>query len=76
VREQPPSHDDSTVTVTVQGCVQPATLTLPKGSRLCDLKGKVRLGPNADPRIFKKRRQLKNHEAVYVPVQEKIIAND
>jgi hypothetical protein len=56
------------IIVEVGGCVeQRIRLTLPAGSRICDLKSCVILSADADPRFFKRRRRLKNNEVVDVP---------
>lgn len=53
--------------VEVRGCVKEnMTLTLPAGSRICDLKGKVELTSEANKAFFKRRRLLKEGEIIEV----------
>jgi hypothetical protein len=57
-----------TVSVWVCGAVKEAgEITLPAGSRISDLKGKVTLSEEADKSFFRRRRKLKNGEAIEVP---------
>jgi hypothetical protein len=56
------------IVVKVQGCVEEnVSLTLPVGSRICDLQSRLALSPNADLAFFKRRRTLKNNELIEVP---------
>ena len=54
--------------VQIQGAVEEnISLELVAGSRLCEIKGKVALRPDADPRFLKRRRLLKNGEIITMP---------
>jgi hypothetical protein len=54
--------------VEVRGCVvENRTLTLPVGSRISDLKGKLDLTPEANKAFFKRQRLLKEGEIIEVP---------
>lgn len=54
--------------VRVEGAVlEPQQLTLPPGTRICDVKKLVSLAPDADKAFFRKKRQLKNGEILVVP---------
>lgn len=54
--------------VRVGGAVaEPVELTLPRGSRISDLKTKIILTPEADKTFFRRRKLLKNGERIEVP---------
>jgi len=55
------------IVVRIEGAAEPIELRLPAGSRICDLKSKIRCAPEADPKFFKKRRLLKDGETVAIP---------
>ncbi len=58
----------SEIIVTVEGAVlEPLQLALPVGSRISDLKGKISLSAEADPRFLKRKKQLRHREKVVVP---------
>lgn len=51
------------ITVTIDG----VEITLPAGSRICDLKGKISLEPDADPQFFRRKKQLRHGEKIEIP---------
>lgn len=54
--------------VLVRGAVvDPGSITMPLGARICDLKSKVILKDEADKTFFKRRRLLRNGEIIEVP---------
>lgn len=56
------------VTVTVRGEVlMPQTITLPAGSRICDLKERISFTQEAEKSYFRRRKRLKNGEIIWVP---------
>lgn len=56
------------ISVSIAGAVEaPVTLLLPPGTRIADLKAKLSLAPDADRSFFKKRRLLKDGEAIAIP---------
>ncbi len=58
----------SEIVVTVAGAVlEEVQITLPAGSRISDLKGKISLSAEADPRFLKRKKQLRHREKVVVP---------
>ena len=58
----------SEISVRVQGAVaEPVELRVPAGSRVSDLKSKVILLEDADPKILKSRRVLRDGEVVEIP---------
>jgi hypothetical protein len=63
--------------VHIQGCVKEnVLLELPAESRICDLKSRLALSPDADPAFFRRRKILKNNEIIQVPSKdEKKIVN-
>jgi hypothetical protein len=61
----------SEISVRIEGAVvAPTELTLPAGSRICDLKPKIECAKDADLRFFKRRRLLKNGDLVHIPQKE------
>ncbi len=42
-------------------------LALPPGSRICDLKSKIQLSEDADPKFLRRRRILKDGERITIP---------
>ncbi len=55
------------IEVVVQGAIaEPIQLTVPAGTRVCDLKSKIALKEGADLTIFKSRRMLKDGEIIEV----------
>lgn len=57
----------SEITIRVVGAVlEPSTLTLSPGTRVCDLKAKIHLRNDADKSLFKSRRMLKDGEILVV----------
>ena len=58
----------SELTVSVSGAVElPVELKLPLGSRICDLKSKLKLTPEADKTYFRRRKLLINGQQIEVP---------
>lgn len=56
------------VRIQVEGFVRETlSLVLPAGSRICDLKNRVELTPEADQTFLRRRRMLKDGEVVKVP---------
>lgn len=59
------------ITVKVEGAVaEEVELTMPSGSRVCDLKSKIHLDKGADSAYLKRRRFLQNGEVVVIPRQQ------
>lgn len=59
------------ITVKVEGAVvEKVELTVPSGSRVCDLKSKIQLDRAADAAYLKRRRLLKNGEVVVIPKEQ------
>ena len=46
---------------------QAVEVTLPVGSRICDLRSKVALTPESDKGFFRRRKVLKDGEKIEVP---------
>ena len=58
----------SEITVSVLGAVvEPLKLTLPVGSRICDLRSKIILTQDAEKSFFRRKKKLKNGEIIRVP---------
>jgi DNA uptake protein ComE-like DNA-binding protein len=56
------------IKVKVFGAVQEAVeLTLPVGSRICDLKSKITLTKEAEKAFFRRKKRLKNGDQIEVP---------
>lgn len=63
-----PAEEPAEITVMVRGAVlAPTQLTLPPKSRICDLKTKLSLTPEADKRFFRRRKLLKDGDCIEVP---------
>lgn len=61
-------HPYETIRIRVAGCVREILdLEVTPGFRICDLKGKVDLTPDADRTFLRKRRVLQNGEVVEIP---------
>lgn len=59
------------VVVSVRGAVEkPLDLTLPTGTRVCDLKSKIILTRDADKSFFRRRKLLKNGDIIEVPKKD------
>lgn len=58
----------SEIVVSIKGAVvKPIELTLPVGSRICDLKSKILLSEDAEKAFFRRRKRLKNGDIICVP---------
>jgi hypothetical protein len=56
------------ISVQIIGAVtESVELVLPMGVRICDLKSKISLRPEADKQFFKKRRRLRDGEVLEIP---------
>ena len=56
------------IVVVVKGSVEEnVSIELPSGSRICDLKSRLKLSADADRAFFKRRKVLKNNEIIQVP---------
>ena len=56
------------IIVSVTGCVtKREELTLPAGARVCDLKKHLVLTQDADSRVFKSKKLLRNRQVIVVP---------
>lgn len=55
------------ITIHIEGAVNnPGSMTLPKGTRLCDLIEKISFQENADLKKLQKKRKLKDSEVIKV----------
>jgi hypothetical protein len=58
------------ILVAVEGCVEEkVSVELPAGSRICDLKSRLKLTPDADTAFFRRRKILKNNETIQIPAK-------
>lgn len=61
-----------TIRVRVCGCVKEnIELEVEPGFRISDLKGKIELASDADPKFLRKRRMLQNEEVIKIPSHPK-----
>jgi hypothetical protein len=59
------------IQVEITGCVdQKISLTLPAGSRMCDLKGHLSLTSEADRSFLRRKRLLKPNEHIEIPARK------
>lgn len=63
-----------TIRVRITGHVKEILdLEVEAGCRISDLKKKIEVAPNADPKFFRKRRMLRDGEVVEIPTDSKVI---
>ncbi len=63
-----------TIHIRVEGCVKEILeLEVDRGSRISDLKGKIEVTADADPKFFRKRRKLREGELVEIPIDPKTV---
>lgn len=68
-----PIPETNTITVFVSGAIEnPGKFEIQKGTRIADLKGTIKLLPQADGRILNKKRILKHLETLTIPEKKPV----
>lgn len=60
------------LTIHLEGEIKnPGTIQIPKGTRLSDLPTLIHLNPNADLKIFQRKRKIREDEVIHIPALRK-----
>lgn len=60
------------ITVFIEGAVEnPRTLTVPKGTKVCELQDAVKVLPEGDSKKLQAKRRLKDQESIHIPIRKK-----